>query len=564
MRAFIVCLALVQLGFPLVYIFRGEAQINAFLTNDDTYYYLQTAWNARHLGFVTFDGINSTNGVQFLWFLILYALSFLTNDKSTFLAMASTAAILLTCVPYAVVWRLSGDTVKSRQSLVAVLMACLWFLICAYRPNRYLTGLESPLHASIVWMIVLQYVRIRRSLANGPLRSSSVLLYVALLVLNTWTRLDSFGLSAAFLALLLLTIDGPLHPTHPRMSWGQSMPTPTYVVGALMIVAGAGVLFAFFQLAGGSLMPVSALVKGYQVDRFSLGAFYNWSLVLFPLRIQGANLLNILGIVAMFASVWKLLHMVGWPKGQHYARQGQHYARQSQHVRGQQDVPAAAGDDLIALRLAAIAIAAGVFIHSIATFGMFRYYYFWYLSATFTYWTIALAIFLVELGERRAWSYRTAAACSVVVVLSLATFWRLSEPADNLASTRYEVAKWIDANLEADAIVGSFNSGQLGFFSDRSVVNLDGLINNVSYFENVLRDPSPDALSAYMDRIGIDYVVDYLLGRWRDPIEREFTTIRQFELAEGGSVRIMKRASRASRPEPTPSSSEATSHSAGR
>ena len=536
MRAFIACLALVQLAIPLVHIFGGEAQINAFLTNDDTYYYLQTAWNARHLGFVTFDGINPTNGVQFLWFSVLYGLAFLTNDKSAFLAVASTAAIVLTCLPYLVVWRLSDDTSNSRQSLLAVFMAFFWFLICAYRPNRYLTGLESPLHASIIWLIVLQYVRIRRLLTLGSLRSSSVLLFVVLLVMNAWTRLDSFGLSASFLALLLLTIDGPLHPMRPTMAFSRSLPLRTYVVGVLVIAAGMAALFGFFQLSGGSLMPVSALVKGYQVDRVSLGAFYNWSLVLFPLRIQGANLLNILGIVAMFASVWKLARM---------------------------RVPA--GDrDFAALRLAAIALAASVFVHSIATFGMFRYYYFWYLSATFTYWTIVLAMFLVEVIERKVLSYRVAAAVGFLVVVSLAGLWRLRDSPDDLASTRYHAAKWIDANLEKDVTVGSFNSGQLGFFSNRPVVNLDGLINNVSYFENVLRDPSPDALSAYMRNAGIDYVADYLLGRWRDQIEREFTTIRQFALGSGGSVRVMKRVSRASRPERAPSSAAATSHTAGR
>ena len=79
----------------------------------------------------------------------------------------------------------------------------------------------------------------------------------------------------------------------------------------------------------------------------------------------------------------------------------------------------------------------------------------------------------------------------------------------------------MDANLEEDAIVGSFDAGQLGF-SDRSVVNLDGLINHVSYFENVLRDGSPGALVAYIDRLGIDYVVDHNVGLGRGVIEREF------------------------------------------
>ena len=71
----IACLGAIQFVMPLILISQaGSARINAFLTNDDTYYYLQTAWNARHLGFVTFDGINATNGVQFLWFSILYGL----------------------------------------------------------------------------------------------------------------------------------------------------------------------------------------------------------------------------------------------------------------------------------------------------------------------------------------------------------------------------------------------------------------------------------------------------------------------------------------------------------
>lgn len=227
MRAVIVWLALVQLAISFVYILAGEATINAFLTNDDTYYYLQTAWNARHLGFVTFDGINPTNGVQFLWFTILYGLAFLASDKSMFLAVASAAAIVLTCVPYLVIWRLPRQGSNSRQTYLSVFMALVWFLICAYRPNRYLTGLESPLHAAMIWTIVLQYVRIRRLLALGALASSSVLFFVVLLVLNTWTRLDSFGLSASFLILLLLTIDGPLHPTHPTTSLRRSLPVGT-------------------------------------------------------------------------------------------------------------------------------------------------------------------------------------------------------------------------------------------------------------------------------------------------------------------------------------------------
>ncbi len=492
---------MVHFAIPFTYVAGGAARINAFLANDDTYYYLQTAWNARQLGFVTFDGINPTNGVQFLWFAILYGLSFLTNDKFAFLTMASTLSIVFTCLPYFIMWRLSGDTWQSPRSLLAVVMALLWFVICLYRPNQYLVGLESPLHAFLIWMIVLQYTRVYHQVNQGSVRSFPVLFFAVLLVLNTWTRLDSFGLSASFLVLLLLTI-------------GRRLTFGTYAAGAAIIAIGTMVLFAFFGLAGGSLLPVSALVKGYNLDRFSLGSFYNWSLVLFPLRLPGANLLNVLGIVAMFGSLGFLLRM---------------RAAAHDHQRA-------------ALRLIAIALAASVIIHSIATFGMFHYYYFWYLSATFVYWTIVLAIVSTEVIRGRAWRYRATGVSSLLLAMSLVCFSWLGSTPNNLATTRYEVANWMNANLEEDSIVGSFNSGQLGFFSDRSVVNLDGLINNVTYFEDVIQNESPEALLTYMDRVGIDYLVDYHFGRWQGLIERKFTTIQEFRLASGGAVKVLIRA----------------------
>lgn len=56
-------------------------EITTLLTIDDTYYYLLTAWNLKAVGFATFDGINSTNGVQFLWFTLLAGLAYLVSTK---------------------------------------------------------------------------------------------------------------------------------------------------------------------------------------------------------------------------------------------------------------------------------------------------------------------------------------------------------------------------------------------------------------------------------------------------------------------------------------------------
>jgi hypothetical protein len=416
--------------------------------------------------------------------------------------MVSAVSVLLTCVPYAVIARIGTSVLAPERAFMAVVMAALWLVICIYDPNQYLVGMESALHAAVIWTIVLQFLRIQRQARTGGVRRADLLLFALLLVLNVWTRLDSAGLSMAFLALLLIT-------THRQSAMWMEVGVPA----ALVAAAGAATLFSFFYFAGGSFLPVSALVKGYRVDRFSLGAFYNWSLVLLPIRIPGANLLNVLGILSWIGSVVALARMQAAAEAQRWAP----------------------------LRLAALGLAAGVLVHSVITFGMFHYYYFWYLSASFAYWAIAITILAMEGAARHGWKYDRMAWGSALCAVSLACFWAATTPPNNLATTRYEASRWIDANVRSDALLAAFNAGQLGYFSNRSVVNLDGLINNVSYFEAVLKRESPEPLGAYLDRLGVDYVVDYQLGRFREVIERRYRTVQEFKLASGSSIKIMAR-----------------------
>ena len=78
----IVILAVVQFIIQVSLLAKGVEYVAASLIIDDTYYYLQTAWNAKMLGFVTFDGLHTTNGVQLLWFVIIFLLAMLGKIKS--------------------------------------------------------------------------------------------------------------------------------------------------------------------------------------------------------------------------------------------------------------------------------------------------------------------------------------------------------------------------------------------------------------------------------------------------------------------------------------------------
>ena len=42
----------------------------------------------------------------------------------------------------------------------------------------------------------------------------------------------------------------------------------------------------------------------------------------------------------------------------------------------------------------------------------------------------------------------------------------------------YEVARWVDDYTSPDDTIGVFQSGAIGYFSHRRVVNLDGKVNH--------------------------------------------------------------------------------------
>ena len=76
-----------------------------------------------------------------------------------------------------------------------------------------------------------------------------------------------------------------------------------------------------------------------------------------------------------------------------------------------------------------------------------------------------------------------------------------------LYAARYDAALWIAENSPPDTVFAAWNAGQLSFFSDRTFINLDGLINDVDYYERVLRGSVP--LADYLAENKVDYIVDY-------------------------------------------------------
>ena len=73
---------------------------------DDAFYYFQIAQNFVNDGWVTFDGIHSSSGIQLLWGLILFMAAKFVNGDVEFLRTILFLSVLLNTVAGIMLWRL--------------------------------------------------------------------------------------------------------------------------------------------------------------------------------------------------------------------------------------------------------------------------------------------------------------------------------------------------------------------------------------------------------------------------------------------------------------------------
>ena len=75
----------------------------------------------------------------------------------------------------------------------------------------------------------------------------------------------------------------------------------------------------------------------------------------------------------------------------------------------------------------------------------------------------------------------------------------------------YRIAVWLAENTPEDSRVGVWNSGIVGYFSNRTVINMDGVVNNELYRYVSRKGVSfydIEAIFPYMLQQEIDYMTD--------------------------------------------------------
>jgi hypothetical protein len=482
----VLALAAVQFILQVSLLAKGVQYVAASLVIDDTYYYLQTAWNAKTLGFVTFDGLHSTNGVQMLWFVIIFLVALLAKSKAVLLFTTLAVSFLLNGLCYLIILKI-GAVLK--QPVLALLMAGLWALQSL--PFRiYSMGMENSLHALVFWCVIWQCTEFLIRVQNKDKPNFWGL--TAVLILIVWTRLDSALISAVLFSFCV----GTLAYTY-RHNLGLFFQVHGRAIAGSSFLAGAGLiaLLITFRLMGDSFLPVSALVKtsgaGRGTDIEAMDKLVGVITLGMPSILQGRFPALSLILMGIFGTLLVLLARVI-------------IRDHSNEIRA-------------FLNLWSCLLVGEILYYAYVALSEVEYapYFIWYRSPSFIFWIatgslLALFTFIYTRPIKESFNihkWAPVALSAGIFAVAIYMFASSINFTSKLYVARYAAALWIAENSTPDTVFAAWNAGQLGYFSDRTFINLDGVINSVDYYERVLLGSV--SLTDYLAENHVDYIVDY-------------------------------------------------------
>ena len=461
---------------------------------DDAFYYFEIAKNLATGEFSTFDGgITRTNGYHPIWVFLITPLYWLCDTESALFGIKALEVMLI-----------AGSV-----ALVAVavrLAALPWILLFAALPALYhthgmLLGLEAGAGAFALGAFAAAAVLSVRD----PARWRGILASIAFLL--PWVRLEYVAI-ALFVtgALHLLPPPGLRWPGWRLLGWSRLRSEGLPIFAA---VAGILAYFLYNGIVFGGIVPISGTVKlAWSADwRQAQGIVSLWDY--WPMAahrfgdVAHDDLVRLAELCCYTLAALAVAAVRCWPQG-------------DRQVLAMLVV-------MLALGLEAVAVRWQIALLYSPPLSGYTYWYYVpaYLLAALMlplrcFVTIHLWRVLTEGRDLLIRQLGMVAICVTGVYLafdrhSLVEPFRFvqekaaSSQSSNIGGLAQEAAAF-DRLLPDGAILGSWDAGAHGYFSERPVVNMDGLANSyhmqqrsgdwahwsrlwgVTYFVNVHRD----------------------------------------------------------------------------
>jgi hypothetical protein len=470
------------------------------ITHDDAYYYFQIANNIASGRNVTFDGETLTNGFHPLWLALLTPLYFIADDVNVALHLGLTISAVLGAGTIVLVFLIGRElTGNGWASLVGAAFFALHPQIVVDAANGMETAVTVAAMALTIWLFL-------RLLKLRPARLTDYALLGAAGGLMVLARTDTIFVLAT-IGLFLLVRDAR------RRAWAG----PAMVAGVAFAVVAPWLLWNLVSF--GTVVQVSGIaIPEFQReaflyangDSFSTQLEQSWAVTKDALLDDLVHLYFVFPfadgrVPFLLTSAGILLFLVLAP----FSPQRQKVTRQ-----------------LVLLAVPALGVLAMLLFHAAIRWHLRDWYYGPATIIACVFVSIIVAYAQSALGGTRL-SWReddagrelrlTGEYRWVPTVVLYAAFAGLlfgvygPAQSDRWVDRRalphrlnmLEGAYWVRDNTPPDARVSAFNAGIFGYFSERDVINLDGVVNEDAY-----RARMDCRTSTYMADTNAEYVID--------------------------------------------------------
>jgi hypothetical protein len=471
------------LALRLAWAWSSLARLVRDATSDDAYYYFQIARNLVRSGRASFDGETLTNGFHPLWLLCVAAVHASTADPERAVHLALSLSALFGTATCGLVYAILRAT---RAPRAAALAAAAAYAIHPYVAVESVNGLETAL--SVLALALVVWVHVRSHARDGAPTPGDGLRLGAALGLAMLARTD-----AVLIAPPLL-----LHLAWSGRGARRWLP-PAAAVGLASLLVAPWLLWSWLALGGvvqDSARALSDLVRsGYLAahgDALAVRAARGLDLAreAFLERVPRYYLVPWAGAAApACAAAAALLAAMLWlprPTARERARRR-----------------------LALLAAPALGIAGTLLFHA----GFRWWLREWYFAPMGLLCALGTGLVLAWLDEAfaapaarppraRALLY-SAAALAALGALGPQWTREWVEPSPHRLNELI-AARWLADHTAPDARVGSWNAGLIGYWSGRTVVNLDGVVNGDAW-----RATREGRLHDYALERRLEYLVDW-------------------------------------------------------
>lgn len=479
-----VWLAVLLAGSLLLRLSTASGDVETLLlrvTSDDAFYYFQIARNLAAGAGASLDGETATNGFHPLWLLLVAAMQRLSGDPIQALHLSlglaaglGTASVALV---YAVLRRLGSPA-------AAAWLAAAFYGLHPAVVVEAVNGLETALVVCTTALVVWLFLGVTQARTPPP-----AIAWLRLGTAGGWmllARTDSVFVWGCVLLFLAVRARSPRELMRP-------------VAAGAVSLAWLAPWLLWNLLRFGTIVQVSALALAEPIRADFLAR-------------HGAELGTLLERSAFLirAAGWQLAHLYFVP------------ARAAIWPFALTWLAGAAALLLAPLeperrrarrRLALVMVpGSGILLALLFHAGVRWWTREWYFACAGWLGAVLLGValaWLQEALERRFGARRRAAQLGFVAAGALSLgLWLTPSDAWVGASPhrvqQLEGARWLAAHTEPGARIGAFNAGILSYFSGRTVVNLDGVVNGEAYEAR-----RSGRLMDYILAKQLDYLVDW-------------------------------------------------------